>query len=521
MSIGKFSLSQKLIDNLKRIKSVNEEEIKGVFHTRMAKIVSFDGVGLLFGFNLTYNNSTDQCYSTQFKKAQDDKSGQYKYIILEPAVSYCDNYCVCIECSSYNSLCTNPQSKSITIVKPEKQNFENKQAIIKTNVANTQYNVYFIFAEDGDPTNLINFITSNGTPITENRNGDSKMEDNTTIGMIANEIEIKHTKQLVLTGAPGTGKTYSAKKYVEEYIKKQGDDYWNGIMPEKNYGFVQFHSSYSYTDFVEGLRPVMLSDRVSFVRMDGVFKEFCRRVVEYGNEKCYYFFIIDEINRADLSKVFGELMFGLEDSYRGGEHKFDTQYKNLPTYHYKEEDGTTKKVAVEIEKDDFADGFYIPKNVIIIGTMNDIDRSVEAFDFALRRRFRWINVKANDIMMDSLKGILLRSGEAETENKGLNETEITELANAAIELNKTISRAGESLGLNDDYHIGPAYYKHFTSETDKEEYFISYLEPILREYVRGRKPEKINDFISKCKSAFRGTKTQDGSEADGKVNYNG
>ena len=347
-----------------------------------------------------------------------------------------------------------------------------------------------------------------------NQNGDSNMDKKpTTKEMIAEEIEAKGTKQLILTGAPGTGKTFSAKKYVEEYIKKQGDDYWNGIKPEKNYGFVQFHSSYSYTDFVEGLRPVMTdNEQVSFVRMDGVFKEFCRKVVKNGDENHNYFFIIDEINRADLSKVFGELMFGLEDDYRGKGNEFDTQYKNLPTYRFEKKDNGEKK-AEPIENDVFAKGFYIPENVIIIGTMNDIDRSVEAFDFALRRRFRWINVKANDVMDNVLEGM--------NEKLGLSDAKLNELSERAKALNKAINEECESLGLKEDYHIGPAYYKHYRADTKNEDYFTFYLEPILMEYVRGRKPDKINNFIGNCKRAFIDTKTQDGSEADGKVNDNG
>ncbi|WP_253514806.1 AAA family ATPase [Peribacillus frigoritolerans] len=103
------------------------------------------------------------------------------------------------------------------------------------------------------------------------------------------------------------------------------------------------------------------------------------------------------MNRADLSRVFGELMYGLEEHYR--EKTFQTQYSNLPTYEIK------NKRAVPMDYDVFENGFFIPENVYIIATMNDIDRSVEAFDFALRRRFQWIEVKANDVMKDALEGM--------------------------------------------------------------------------------------------------------------------
>ena len=201
--------------------------------------------------------------------------------------------------------------------------------------------------------------------------------------------------QIILTGAPGTGKTRMAKEVAEKL---------NG----KGYEFVQFHPSYDYTDFVEGLRPIEDKDNAGnttmvFRKVDGIFKKFCREVVKQNAEEKKYFFLIDEINRADLSKVFGELMFCLETDKRGKDNAVQTQYQNLPTYDVKEK----KYYGEDDSKDVFKDGFYIPKNVIIIGTMNDIDRSVESMDFALRRRFIWKEVEVTrDLLKNSLKGIL-------------------------------------------------------------------------------------------------------------------
>ncbi|WP_443660877.1 AAA family ATPase [Clostridium algidicarnis] len=291
--------------------------------------------------------------------------------------------------------------------------------------------------------------------------------------------------QIILTGAPGTGKTHDMRSYAEDKGKKL-----NYNQGQKSYKFIQFHSSYDYTDFMEGLRPVDDgNDGIKFVKLDGVFKKFCREVVEENNKvteedglKNKYFFLIDEVNRADLGKVFGELMFGLEEGYRGEENRFDTQYQNMPTY--KIENG---KSVLE-ENDCFATGFYIPENVVIIGTMNDIDRSVEAFDFALRRRFQWVEVKANQVMKSKLEK--MRSLDSDIDKK--------EMIDAAMRLNSTINEKGKKFGLGEAYHIGPAYFK----SGDKESIWRYKVEPILREYCRSFDAE---DFIVSCEAAFKGT----------------
>lgn len=292
-------------------------------------------------------------------------------------------------------------------------------------------------------------------------------------------------KQFVFTGAPGTGKTFGVKAFAKAYIESKGGD------AEKQFKFVQFHSSYDYNDFVEGLKPAVIGHNAdgepvtSFVRMDGVFKKFCRKA---DNDKDkLYFFIIDEINRADLSRVFGELMYCLEESYRGEGNKVDTQYQNLPAYEYKDNSDTATPMANDI----FAQGFYIPENVVIIGTMNDIDRSVETFDFALRRRFRWINITAEEslaILDERLK------------NK---DTDLTELKRKINALNGEI-KSEDRLG--EDFQLGQSYFANMTNQDidDSNNYFESELLPILKEYVRGRNTEKINEFIEACGKAFIG-----------------
>lgn len=382
-------------------------------------------------------------------------------------------------------------------------------------------------------------------------------------------------RNLILTGAPGTGKTYLAKQMAQQLIFGSVKDE-NDFTPEEQKqfdeqcAFVQFHPSYDYTDFVEGLRPIRDDNgAVGFERRDGVFKEFCKKALkstksnrvdnfeeiwsqlidylnthryidvsllsgtknikielnEYGtgltertyadggfetgdwiqgkskffskeqlyniykgekgipsgghdnyrkaivkymieklglqpyiegffkkeSESRHFIFIIDEINRGEISKIFGELFFSIDPGYRGLKGKVKTQYQNL----------------VEMG-DEFFEGFFVPENVYIIGTMNDIDRSVESMDFAFRRRFGMKEVKADDRveMLDQLDGNV--AAEAKVRMKHLN---------AAIE---------KMEGLSSAYHIGPAYFLKLKNyEGDFSQLWNLHLEGLLREYLRG------------------------------------
>lgn len=322
------------------------------------------------------------------------------------------------------------------------------------------------------------------------------------IGALVNH-SIEENKQVIFTGAPGTGKTFSVREYVKNSCmlpeSEDGDE--ESSVDTSQYKFVQFHPSYDYTDFVEGLRPVVFenSDQISFVRVDGIFKEFCRHIVKENQTDKKFYFIVDEINRADLSKVFGELMFGLEESYRGERNRILTQYRNLPTYEIV--NGKARK----IEEDVFKDGFYIPENLYFIGTMNDIDRSVDSMDFALRRRFTWIEIKANDIMETSLFNIFaLKNEKLDTDD--LNEL-VKKWSERIKKMNNVIS---SNFGLTDAYHIGPAYFKINLSKAEKnnadefvedsiKKIFDNNITSILREYTRGRNNQDVEDFIKECR----------------------
>ncbi|MBP3809567.1 MAG: AAA family ATPase [Clostridiales bacterium] len=335
-------------------------------------------------------------------------------------------------------------------------------------------------------------------------------------------------KQLVLTGAPGTGKSYTAKEYVKWQLycdydgeKDAFDKEWKDPKSDinKKWAMVQFHPSFDYTDFVEGLRPINIGSsnkpQTTFVRIDGAFKEFCRWVeienkkesenVDSSNsddggttgsdyrglKKDFYYFIIDEINRADLSKVFGELMYCLEDGYRGPENRIKTQYSNLKTYEYNK-----RKKVIPITNDVFSDGFYIPENVIIIGTMNDIDRGVDTFDFALRRRFRWVSVDVNDqLLMSTFYSMNKKYGSRVEEGDMFNLVGRIDQMNAV--LGEEDSEWSRVFRPAKDYYVGPAYFEsYFKNGESLDNIWSNKIAPLLREYVRGQ--DYVEEFLSKC-----------------------
>ena len=269
------------------------------------------------------------------------------------------------------------------------------------------------------------------------------------------------SKNLILRGAPGTGKTYLAKEIALELTGGNEDQI----------GFVQFHPSYDYTDFVEGLRPVSNGDgAIEFKLQDGIFNKFCQKARDSkktgGQDN--FVFIIDEINRGEISKIFGELFFSIDPGYRGEKGSISTQYANLHE--------TDEK-------------FYIPDNVYIIGTMNDIDRSVDTFDFAMRRRFRFVEVTAESqvAMLDKELGIHAEEAKLRLRN-----------------LNGAIENVQE---LNSHYHIGPSYFLKLKDvDFDYEILWSDYLKPLLEDYVRGSYDEA--ETLETLKKAFDLTKNE-------------
>ena len=420
-----------------------------------------------------------------------------------------------------------------------------------------------------DVFNKKNILESNKTFQTNNLKG--KLSD-----------LLEHTHNLILHGAPGTGKTHLAK----EIAKAMGAET----------AFVQFHPSYDYTDFVEGLRPVPQDDagQIGFELRDGVFKTFCERALEnllnsqktetemaeeqsldekidnfidkskkniyisipnnekankltlkkseiitllkleenveggnairdifgrkwrtqqdsytlslyksiknfknvatkknvVGIDKKPFVFIIDEINRGDLSKIFGELFYALDPGYRvtaealkavkAGESfpTIRTQYANM------ERDGNTFDNALNISKQDDFGHFFVPENVYIIGTMNDIDRSVETMDFAFRRRFTFVEIQASDrvAMFEEITDDTIRQ----------------QVLDKMKAVNAIIS---QTEGLSSAYHIGGSYFlKLKTLDNDFEKLWEYHLAPLIKEYLRGTEDE--SETFNKIKQAY-------------------
>ena len=203
-------------------------------------------------------------------------------------------------------------------------------------------------------------------------------------------------------------------------------------------------------------------------------------------------FIIDEINRGEISKIFGELFFSIDPGYRGeyddnfNENKVQTQYQNLIP---KEGDDNFDPQSA----DEFRNGFYIPENVYIIGTMNDIDRSVESMDFAMRRRFAWQEVTAEDSYQNMI-----------AKNEKFTEEEKNEIRQRMFSLNKAIA---ETEGLDEAYQIGAAYFRKYLDYQDKEKPFEclwnNHLKGLLFEYLRGNRRAK--ELLEKLHKAYNKT----------------
>ena len=245
------------------------------------------------------------------------------------------------------------------------------------------------------------------------------------------EKTIKRKKQIILAGSPGTGKTFIAQKFAK-YLTSAQNGYFD---------FVQFHPSYTYEDFMRGLKPEIKDGNLTYNYAEGRFIQFCEKVqTEYQDLPCI--FIIDEVNRANISQVFGELMYLLE--YRNAEITLSS--------------GKT---------------FTIPDNVLIIGTMNTADRSIALIDHALRRRFAFIKITPN---YQSLRNKFQDS-----------DFPIEKLIPVLESLNQKIC---EAMGSN-DYELGTSFFMTDNLSEEIEDIWQMEVEPYLEEYFFDNQSKEI------------------------------
>lgn len=246
---------------------------------------------------------------------------------------------------------------------------------------------------------------------------------------------LKRKKNIILQGPPGVGKTFIARKLAYEIMEEVKD---------ANIEMVQFHQSYSYEDFIQGLRP---TQKGGFDLRDGIFYSFCQRALAHPDRP--FFFIIDEINRGNLSKVFGELMMLIEADKR--EERFALKL----TY-----------------AEDEDDRFYVPDNLYIIGTMNTADRSLAIVDYALRRRFAFVTLQPE--YGDNFRSFLAA--------KGLSSTMIDHICSSVTKVNEKISA---DINLGEGFQIGHSYFCGFTSGEEENNWWNDILnfelKPLLDE----------------------------------------
>jgi len=304
-------------------------------------------------------------------------------------------------------------------------------------------------------------------------------------------------KNIIYYGAPGTGKTYT----VQNAIKQKN------LLENAKYLFTQFHPSFGYEDFIEGLKPSIKNGATELVLTDGIFKKFCKDAMnelkearKEKREPINYYFLADEINRAELSSVFGELLLCIEENKRvdfdengnvkDGSMLIGTQY----SYLYKNEND-----AVIVDKGEYK--FGVPSNLYFIGTMNDIDRSIDSFDLALRRRFIWERMDCKyDVISNDEKF------------KDINEEELKKYITICENLNDFIANI---LGLGKSYEVGHSYFMDIKIPTkgqnenkitsnNVEMLFTKKLRPLIEEYLRGEYSQTdIERELDKAQNIFK------------------
>lgn len=247
-------------------------------------------------------------------------------------------------------------------------------------------------------------------------------------------VDLLHRKKnVILEGAPGVGKTFLARKVAYQLMGEMKDD---------NIEMVQFHQSYGYEDFVQGIRPMANGE---FKTRDGVFYEFCAKALTNPKEK--FVFIIDEINRGNLSKILGELMMLIEANKRSSQYAIKLTYS---------------------DPDD--EKFYVPDNVYILGCMNTADRSLAIVDYALRRRFAFFPIEPE--FEQTFSNYLLQK---------FDQTFVNEVCRRLKAVN---ARIQQEASLGSGMEIGHSYFCDLTGSDDKMKWWQDICKYELFPYIR-------------------------------------
>ena len=317
-------------------------------------------------------------------------------------------------------------------------------------------------------------------------------------------------KNVIYYGAPGTGKTYEITNLVR---RKTNND-------RKYYKVVQFHPSFSYEDFIDGIKPISTSNNgVQLELINGIFKEMCieayKELERFNNlsdeeknqekEPKNFYFIADEINRAELSRVFGELLLCLEDDKRLRFEKNDSGIYELKGELVKTQNSNLWQKQHAVVCETIENYFGVPENIYFLGTMNDIDRSIDSFDLALRRRFKWVRKDCN---YDVIANYLIENDADEYINEYIGDgKEKGTTKGRCILLNEYISN---TLNLGKSYELGHTYFMKIKIKNGKisksayENLFDQEIGPLLTEYLRAEYPDgkELEKKLKEMKNLF-------------------